>query len=140
MEWVRDRINDALDAFRAEMQGQLLQIVPAEETGALRGEVAMLRAELESYRTSGALAPAIIEAPPESADAEAMASAAVDVAEAAATIVASAEAVAEMEAEEILENEADEENDDFVDTNPGGDTSVPRQPWYERPLFGGKKS
>ena len=114
--------------------------------GSLRGEVAMLRAELETYRGAGladALPDGTTAADEAVLDMESVVDAAQTVAEAAAAVAeASADAAiaAVEEAQAADANEAENgAEDELLEATPEADMEVERASFWERPLFGGRK-
>ena len=138
MDWVRMYVQQELTAIRAEFARPIDE---ADAMGGLRAEVAMLSAELAAYRDTLPILPplpTIVEEiiPPSEPIEEAIE----NVLEEHESVEEHIdEAVTEAIAE-ILESPTEEQIEDegLIAVVPGADTSIPRTPWYERPLFGSK--
>ena len=135
MDWVRMYVQQELTAIRAVFARPIDE---ADAMGGLRAEVAMLSAELAAYRNTLPIETTIVEEiiPPSEPIEEAIE----NVLEEHESVEDQInEAVTEAIAE-ILEPPTEEQIEDegLIAVVPGADTSIPRTPWYERPLFGSK--
>lgn len=128
MDWVRDRIRDAMTGMREELQNTYSEIVPASEIGSLRAEVEMLRGELQTYR-SAIVEPIVVELTPSPESASDLVDDVLAIAEAAASVAEAAAETVEPEPEPVEEMVPAE--------SMPTDSEPQRKSWYERKLFGG---